>query len=283
MARHMRATNDSVFSARAIFIPEDRLARATAADRRLLETLSRSFRIEAAPPEPDALLRLAEENGMELHASWLIGGAPDLGFRGVLDASLAPSLGAALRTIQRADARSRIISDPERLERLGETLHQRGARVVFTNGVFDLLHVGHLRLLEQAKALGKVLIVGINSDDSTRAIKGPGRPVVPQFARARLLADLRFVDYCFIFTDADPIPTLELLRPDVLVKGQDYAGNQVVGARLVAGYGGRVVRLPIVRGSSTTATIKAISGTALRALPRTTRQSTSARTARPRG
>jgi D-glycero-beta-D-manno-heptose 1-phosphate adenylyltransferase len=259
MCGSMNPSNDSVFSARAVFITEDMRARATAADARLLEKLGRSFRIETARPE-DALLRFAEGSGIELHASWLIGDGPDPGFQGVLDATRAPTLGAALRTIQRVEARSRIIIQQERLERLGETLHGRGARVVFTNGVFDLLHVGHLRLLEQARRQGKVLIVGINSDDSTRAIKGPGRPVVQQFARARLLAGLRFVDYCFIFTEPNPIRTLEILRPDVLVKGQDYASSQVVGARLVAEYGGSVVRLPIVRGSSTTSTIKSIHG-----------------------
>jgi rfaE bifunctional protein nucleotidyltransferase chain/domain len=260
MTRDPSPPPDSVFSARAIFITESSLAHATPADRRLMGTLARWFRIETAGPV-DALLRVAEASGIELHASWLIGDAPDLGFRGVLDKARAPTLGDALRTIQRAEAGSRVIIDPRRLARLGENLHRRGARIVFTNGVFDLLHVGHLRLLELARALGTVLIVGINSDDSTRAIKGPGRPVVPQFARARLLADLRSVDYCFIFTDADPVATLGILRPDVLVKGRDYTRRQVVGARLVAGYGGVVVRLPIVRGSSTTATIKAISDT----------------------
>ena len=119
-------------------------------------------------------------------------------------------------------------------------LHDR--KIVFTNGVFDLLHVGHLRLLEKARALGDALIVAINSDDSARRIKGAGRPVIPQFARAQALADLRPVSLCFIFPETDPrdLP-FRTVRPEVLVKGSEYPLRRIVGARFVSGYGGKVV------------------------------------------
>jgi rfaE bifunctional protein nucleotidyltransferase chain/domain len=257
MIRKPPRAPDSVFRARALFISGDLRARATAAELRALRALSRSFRILAAPPA-DRVLRLAEREGIELHASWLIGEGPDPGFQGALGPSRAPTLGRGLAIVRRAEAASRIIIDPERLARIAASLHGRRRRVVFTNGVFDLLHAGHLSLLERAAALGDVLVVGINSDDSTAAIKGPGRPVVPQFARARLLSSLRFVDQVFIFTEPDPIAVLRILRPETLVKGRDYSGSQVVGARLMRGWGGTVTRLPIVSGASTTATIGSI-------------------------
>jgi D-beta-D-heptose 7-phosphate kinase/D-beta-D-heptose 1-phosphate adenosyltransferase len=166
----------------------------------------------------------------------------------------------ALSAIHRAEEASRIIVEPERLVRVAEAARRGGRRIVFTNGVFDLVHLGHLRLLEQARRLGDILIVGINSDDSTRRIKGAGRPVVPQFARAEHLVRLRAVDWCVIFTEDDPRRLLSLLRPDVLAKGSDYRLSGVVGARLVSSWGGRVVRVPIVEGLSTTATISGIRG-----------------------
>lgn len=128
---------------------------------------------------------------------------------------------------------------------------QRGP-VVFTNGVFDLLHVGHVTLLEAGRGEGAALVVGVNSDSSVRRLdKGAGRPAVPEAERARLLAALACVD-CVVSFDADtPLALIELLRPDVLVKGADYARDQIVGADQVEGWGGRVVRVPLVKGYST--------------------------------
>jgi D-beta-D-heptose 7-phosphate kinase/D-beta-D-heptose 1-phosphate adenosyltransferase len=125
--------------------------------------------------------------------------------------------------------------------------------VVFTNGVFDLLHVGHVSLLEAARAEGAALVVGVNSDASVRRLgKGAGRPVVPQDARARVLAALAAVDCVVLFDEDTPRELIEALRPDVLVKGADYAPDRIVGATEVAGWGGRVVRVPLVEGHSTT-------------------------------
>jgi D-beta-D-heptose 7-phosphate kinase/D-beta-D-heptose 1-phosphate adenosyltransferase len=131
-----------------------------------------------------------------------------------------------------------------------------GARVVFTNGCFDLLHAGHVRLLEDAAALGDVLVVGLNDDDSVRRLKGPGRPLVEVRDRAAVLAALAAVDFVVRFAEDTPLEVIRSLAPDVLVKGQDYTEDTVVGADLVRARGGRVVLLPLVTGRSTTATLQ---------------------------
>jgi len=125
--------------------------------------------------------------------------------------------------------------------------------VAFTNGVFDLLHSGHVALLEAARAAGDALVVGVNSDASVRRLgKGPDRPLVAEDERARLLAALAAVDCVVLFNDDTPLAIIERLHPDVLVKGADYAPEAIVGAAEVEGWGGRVVRVPLVEGKSTT-------------------------------
>lgn len=131
-------------------------------------------------------------------------------------------------------------------------------RVVFTNGCFDILHLGHVEYLEAASQLGDVLVVGLNSDASVRQLKGPTRPVLPQEARARILAALEFVEAVIIFDEETPEKLIEALRPDVLVKGGDYTEDQIAGASLVRAYGGEVVILPYIPGYSTTSLIQKI-------------------------
>jgi D-beta-D-heptose 7-phosphate kinase/D-beta-D-heptose 1-phosphate adenosyltransferase len=126
-----------------------------------------------------------------------------------------------------------------------------GRRVVFTNGCFDLLHRGHTRYLEQARALGDLLVVAINSDASVRALKGPSRPVVPAEQRAEVLAALSAVDLVAIFDELDPARVIRAVRPDVLVKGGDWPISQIVGADFVQSRGGTVRSLPYVDGAST--------------------------------
>jgi len=126
-----------------------------------------------------------------------------------------------------------------------------GRRVVFTNGCFDLLHRGHTRYLEQARALGDLLVVAINSDASVRALKGPSRPVVPAEQRAEVLAALAAVDLVTIFGELDPARVIRAVRPDVLVKGGDWPTSQIVGADFVQSRGGTVRSLPYVDGAST--------------------------------
>jgi D-beta-D-heptose 7-phosphate kinase/D-beta-D-heptose 1-phosphate adenosyltransferase len=129
--------------------------------------------------------------------------------------------------------------------------------VVFTNGVFDLLHPGHIALLEAARAEGDALIVGLNSDASVRRLgKGPDRPVVAEADRARVLAALAAVDCVVLFDEDTPLSLIRRLHPDVLVKGADYAPDQIVGAADVAAWGGRVVRVPLVRDQSTTGLLR---------------------------
>jgi rfaE bifunctional protein nucleotidyltransferase chain/domain len=131
-------------------------------------------------------------------------------------------------------------------------------RVVFTNGCFDILHLGHVEYLEAASQLGDVLVVGLNSDASVRQLKGPARPVLPQEARARILAALEFVEAVIIFDEETPEKLIEALRPDVLVKGGDYTEDQIAGASFVRSYGGEVVILPYIPGYSTTSLIQKI-------------------------
>jgi rfaE bifunctional protein nucleotidyltransferase chain/domain len=131
---------------------------------------------------------------------------------------------------------------------------ERGARVVFTNGVFDLLHPGHVRYLAAARGHGDALVVAVNSDRSARALeKGPDRPVTPETERAELLAALSCVDAVFVFDEATPLDAVTAIQPDVLVKGADWAADAIVGRDVVEARGGRVVRVPLAPGYSTTA------------------------------
>jgi D-glycero-beta-D-manno-heptose 1-phosphate adenylyltransferase len=133
-----------------------------------------------------------------------------------------------------------------------------GKRIVFTNGVFDLVHPGHLRYLRHARSLGDVLVVGINSDRSVRANKGPSRPVTPEAERAEVVAALACVDAVTVFDEDTPSALVEAVQPDVLVKGADWAEDAIVGRDIVEARGGRVVRAAIEPGYSTTAIIDAI-------------------------
>lgn len=133
-----------------------------------------------------------------------------------------------------------------------------GARVVLTNGAFDLLHVGHLRSLEQARAEGDLLVVGLNSDASIRAYKGPNRPIVPEAERAELLAGLACVDYVVIFEEPTAERLVARVRPDVYVKGADYVEKPLPERAIVEGYGGRVVLVPLEAGRSTSGLVAEI-------------------------
>lgn len=137
-------------------------------------------------------------------------------------------------------------------------LHEAGKTVVFTNGVYDLLHPGHLRYLQAARALGDALIVGVNSDRSVRATKGPARPIHPEAERAELIAALDCVDAAIVFDQDTPHEIISRLQPDVLVKGADWAEDAIVGRDVVEARGGRVVRMPIEQGFSTTILIEKI-------------------------
>lgn len=140
-------------------------------------------------------------------------------------------------------------------------MQTRGGRVVFTNGVFDLLHPGHVRYLKDARRLGDLLIVGINSDRSVRAIKEPGRPLNPESERAEVLLSLECVDAAVVFDEDTPYQLIEQIQPDVLVKGADWGPSEIVGRDVVEGRGGRVVRIELADGYSTTNLIRRVRAT----------------------
>lgn len=148
------------------------------------------------------------------------------------------------------------VSTFETIETALAPLRAQGKKIVFTNGVFDLLHVGHVRYLQEARSLGDALVVGVNSDASVKRLKGPTRPVQNESDRAEILAGLWAVDFTVIFTDDTPATLIEKVRPDVLVKGGDWKIDQIVGAPFVQSYGGKVMSLQFVDGRSTTKIIE---------------------------
>jgi D-beta-D-heptose 7-phosphate kinase/D-beta-D-heptose 1-phosphate adenosyltransferase len=152
----------------------------------------------------------------------------------------------------------------EKIKTLEEVVRHRarmraeGKKLVFTNGCFDILHVGHVRYLNQARALGDALVVAVNSDRSVRAIKGPERPVVPEMERAEVLAALSCVDLVFIFGDTTPQRVIDAIVPDILVKGADWQVDEIVGRETVEKAGGTVRNIPLVEGSSTSGIIERV-------------------------
>ncbi len=159
------------------------------------------------------------------------------------------------RDREKRDGEERVL-DREDLDHLRK--RHRGERIVFTNGCFDILHMGHIWLLREASALGDRLVVGINSDDSIRRLKGQGRPLSSQEDRAGILLELRSVDYVTIFEEDTPLETIRALRPDILVKGDEYSRDEIVGAVFMDETGGRVKRVPMMGGYSTSGLIEKI-------------------------
>lgn len=157
---------------------------------------------------------------------------------------------------------SKVLSREELLRVLAMD-RTKGKRIVFTNGCFDLMHIGHTRYLQAAKALGDVLVVGVNSDASVRRLeKAPDRPIIPEAQRAEVLAALACVDYVEIFDEPDPLALITALQPDILVKGGDWAIDRIVGRHVVEARGGMVRTIPLVPGVSTTGLLQRIRSTA---------------------
>ncbi len=144
------------------------------------------------------------------------------------------------------------------LLRIMKDLKAKGKRIVFTNGCFDLLHIGHVRYLEEAKSMGDILVVGVNSDTSVRKLKGPKRPILPEDERTEVLSGLGCVDYVTLFDEIDPLKLITSLRPDVLVKGGDWTKEQIVGRDEVERSGGEVFVIPFVKRASTSNLIETI-------------------------
>lgn len=154
-------------------------------------------------------------------------------------------------------ASDKIVTLEDLVTRLSK-VRKSGQKIVFTNGCFDILHVGHVRYLAEARSQGDMLIVGLNSDGSVRTIKGDKRPIVRQDYRAEILASLACVDYVVIFEEPDPLRLIQTLQPDVLVKGEDWAADAIIGAGDVNSRGGKIVRISFVEETSTTAIIETI-------------------------
>ena len=146
----------------------------------------------------------------------------------------------------------------EALKKQVERVRGEGKKIAFTNGCFDILHVGHVRYLREARKMGDLLILGLNSDASVRAIKGEKRPLVPQGDRAEVVASLASVDYVTLFDEMTPLKLIEYLRPDVLVKGGDWKEELVVGGDAVRSWGGRIVIVPLTEGASTTSIVEKV-------------------------
>ena len=157
------------------------------------------------------------------------------------------------------EARSKLLSQSDAAREI-RSAKRRGERVVFTNGCFDLLHVGHIRSLEEARNLGDRLVVAMNSDASVRSLKGPERPVVPARQRAEVLAGLECVDWVVTFAAPTPLHVIRRLRPDVLAKGGDWSLDTIVGRREVESWGGRVIRLREIPGVRSTSLIEKARG-----------------------
>jgi D-beta-D-heptose 7-phosphate kinase/D-beta-D-heptose 1-phosphate adenosyltransferase len=153
---------------------------------------------------------------------------------------------------------SKKIQAVSRLKKIAGTLKRQGKKIVFTNGCFDILHVGHVRYLTQARKMGDLLIVGLNTDRSVRKIKGDKRPIVTEKERAEVLAALEIVDYVVLFDEPDPLRLIAALKPDILVKGADWSKDEIVGREVVEKAGGKVARIPLVPGSSSTNMIEKI-------------------------
>ena len=200
-----------------------------------------------------AILALAMAVGLDLHAAAQVANLAAgivVGKVGTIPIHRAEMLGALLK--QLGAARDEKVVPLERIVERVAGWRSAGERVVFTNGCFDLLHVGHVTLLEQARRVGDRLIVGLNSDSSVRRVKGASRPLVCERERAKVLAALSVVDAVVLFDESTPLRLIEAIRPDALVKGSDYTEEDVVGAREVKAWGGRVELIPLVDGVSTT-------------------------------
>jgi rfaE bifunctional protein nucleotidyltransferase chain/domain len=152
---------------------------------------------------------------------------------------------------------SKVIS-LKKIVKIRKELKKEGKKVVFTNGCFDILHKGHVHLLKRAKKLGDILIVGLNSDSSVKRIKGEKRPIFSVRDRAFVLSSIDVVDYIVIFNEDTPLKVIKAIEPDVLVKGADWDKNSIVGREIVESLGGKVVRIPLLKGFSTTSVIEKI-------------------------
>ncbi len=235
---------------------------------------------EFRKPEPGMLLKAAKDFNIDLSASYMIGDSEsDMGAgynAGVKKCILINSkkyniseltykpdktvknINQAAKWILQEDFKSKIFYTYDDIGEYAESLHKKKKKIVFTNGVFDIVHIGHLRYLEKAKTFGDVLIVGINSDESVKENKGDKRPILSQFARAELITGLKPVDAAVIFNEKDPRKIVSYVKPDIHIKGGDYNMSQIIEKRAVEKHNGKVVLVDLIKNYSTSIIIKKI-------------------------
>lgn len=216
------------------------------------------FDVTGAGDTVAAVMGLAASAGVPLlEAARLANAAAGIVVGTVGTSAVEPEALARVLDGAASQARAKILSTSTLKARVEEA-RARGETIVFTNGCFDLLHVGHLHLLQRARAQGDRLVVAINTDASVRRVKGSGRPLIPESQRAEVVAALRCVDYVTLFPEPTPLRLMRILKPDVLVKGSDYTKDQVVGREVVERYGGRVELVPLIQGFSTLTLLESI-------------------------
>ncbi len=164
------------------------------------------------------------------------------------------------RTRHRAMRAALVFNDWDALEEELNKLRDKGKRIAFTNGCFDILHPGHMGLLEEARRSADALVVGLNTDESIRALKGSGRPLMDESARSRVLSAIRWVDFVVFFPQADPLLLIKRIRPDVLIKGSDYGPGEVVGELEMKSWGGKTIRARLMPGCSSTSLVQRLEG-----------------------
>lgn len=225
---------------------------------------------ECRKPKPGMLLKAAKEHNISLKDSWMIGDKEDdisagkaagcktikLGKKDSADFS-ATTLIDAVEIIFGSETNWKMVSE-SKLEKIVKKAKNHGKKIVFTNGCFDILHAGHVDYLKKAKALGDMLIIGLNSDESVRKIKDPKRPINTEFWRAKVLSALEYVDYIVIFNEKTPEKLVEKLKPDIYVKGSDWRLSRLPEKKIVEKYGGKVVLIDMIEGISTSKIVEKI-------------------------
>lgn len=232
---------------------------------------------EFRKPNSGMLIKAASEHNIELTASYIIGDKEsDIGAginaglkgsilikrhgkcRNFIPDKVVKDLTHAADWIINNENKINIIIDSKKLKTLTGDLKKRNKKIITTNGVFDILHIGHLRYLKECKKKGDILIVGLNSDQSVKKIKGKTRPIINQFARAEMLIHLKPVDYVFIFPERDPIEFLKIVKPDIHVKSDDYTIGKIIERNIVQSSGGKIELTKIIKGYSTSDIINKI-------------------------
>jgi len=230
-------------------------------------------------PGPGMLLKAAKDFNIELSASYMIGDKEsDIGAginsgvkSNILIKGMYPfknieyhpdkivrNIKQAANWITEKEIQSHIIMSREILKKTVTSIKKKKKKIITTNGVFDILHIGHIRYLNECRKYGHVLIVGVNSDDSVKRIKGKDRPIINQFARAEMIASLKPVDYVYIFNEDDPCSFLNLVKTDVHIKAGDYTIDQIIEKNTVERHGGQVILVKAIKGFSTTNILKKI-------------------------